>query len=134
MDDMMGAIGWVIAIVSMIAIIVLVGKKKINKDDVKVLLDAFLATKAVKELEDKAWKEIKIAVKDKLEGTAVWDIFKEWFASDDSTDTKKTEVKDKKHKKDKTDDEDKEIKEKEEKKVEIKDEDEEKSTKKDEEE
>jgi hypothetical protein len=133
MDDMMGAIGWVIAIVSMIAIIVLVGKKKINKDDVKVLLDAFLATKAVKELEDKAWKEIKIAVKDKLEGTAVWDIFKEWFASDDSTDTKKTEVKDKK-KKTKTDDEDKEIKEKEEKKVEVKDEDEEKSDKKDEEE
>lgn len=129
----MGAIGWVIAIVSMIAIIVLVGKKKINKDDVKVLLDAFLATKAVKELEDKAWKEIKIAVKDKLEGTAVWDIFKEWFASDDSTDTKKTEVKDKK-KKTKTDDEDKEIKEKEEKKVEVKDEDEEKSDKKDEEE
>lgn len=87
MQDMIGIVGWVIALISLGTLILLVIQKKISKTDLVALLDAFLASEAVKNLEDKAWKEIFNAAKDKLKGTAVWPIFKKWYNEDDNSET-----------------------------------------------
>lgn len=84
MQDAIAIMGWVIALIALGALILLVIQKKISKTDLIALLDAFLATETVKNLEDKAWKEIFNAAKDKLKGTPVWSIFKKWYNEDDS--------------------------------------------------
>ena len=130
MDDVQGWIGWCLFIASIIAIIVMSNKRKITKADITELLDAFLATEAVKNLEDKAWKEIRNVVQEKLGDSPIWPIFKKWFDTD-TTDEPTTEVKADKPKKIK--DKPKTYDDKK-KTVELKDDDEEKSAKKDEEE
>jgi len=81
---------------------------KVDKKQVKNLLDGIYESKAFKDIEDKTWNVVRKELRKKLgEDNQLYTIFEEWFDEDDEEEDEEEEDKED-EKEDKEEDDDKE--------------------------
>jgi outer membrane biosynthesis protein TonB len=91
----------VMVIVLIAFIVYLIFGKKVDEDQLKKLFDAIYGCEAVQDFKEETWEKIDKAVRVKVKGTAIEEIWDSWFndgEKDDEEEEEEEEVKEEKPK------------------------------------